>query len=190
MPWLLLPWCCRLLGLLQSHIRPLLAVPLMMLVEPHMRSMPHSWPAATSHARFCRPLPACRLIESAQATSEADFERGAVALKDTQFVHKYAEAVPVSIRVSLGGTDTQRLLVMDIRRVGNVAANMLVRRLLLERRCCRPATRTAAAAGRGRKGLLQIIAPIPGNAVLVLRRVPAGPRCPSLLAADAAAACR
>jgi hypothetical protein len=71
--------------------------------------------------------PRHRLIETAQAATEAQFAAGEVALPETTFVHKYADAVPVSVRVSLGGTDTQRLLVVDIRRVGTVAANMMVR---------------------------------------------------------------
>ncbi len=67
----------------------------------------------------------CRLIETAQAATEAEFNAGKITMK-TLFVHKYADAVPVALHISMGGTDTQRLWVVDIKRVGHVATDMLV----------------------------------------------------------------
>jgi hypothetical protein len=74
------------------------------------------------------PLRLCllrRLVEAAQAATETEFNSGQISMK-TLFVHKYADAVPVDLRISMGGTDTQRLWVVDIKPVGQVATDMMV----------------------------------------------------------------
>ncbi|PNW87648.1 hypothetical protein CHLRE_02g142166v5 [Chlamydomonas reinhardtii] len=60
------------------------------------------------------------LLERAVHSTEEELASGSVQA-DMLVTHKYAEDVPVTVRVDMGGTDDQRLLVLSITRRGETS---------------------------------------------------------------------
>ncbi|KXZ48338.1 hypothetical protein GPECTOR_28g744 [Gonium pectorale] len=62
-----------------------------------------------------------KFIEQAARATDEDIASGALKLEmDTLLQHKYAEDVPIAMRVELGGTAGQRLLVLNMVRRGEL----------------------------------------------------------------------
>ena len=55
-----------------------------------------------------------------------DFARGRVAVTGAKLVHKYADALDVDLTLDLGGTDTQRIFVINIRRRNTMLDALMV----------------------------------------------------------------
>jgi hypothetical protein len=55
-----------------------------------------------------------------------DFARGRVAVTGAKLVHKYADALDVDLSLDLGGTDTQRIFVINIRRRNTMSDALMV----------------------------------------------------------------
>jgi PAS domain-containing protein len=55
-----------------------------------------------------------------------DFARGRVAVTGAKLVHKYADALDVDLTLDLGGTDTQRIFVINIRRRNTMSDALMV----------------------------------------------------------------
>ncbi|KAG2487286.1 hypothetical protein HYH03_014127 [Edaphochlamys debaryana] len=64
------------------------------------------------------------LLEKAAKMTEEELGTGTLTI-DTLLQHKYAEEVPVSIRVEMGGTGDQRLLVLAMTRRDDVVATIV-----------------------------------------------------------------
>jgi PAS domain S-box-containing protein len=55
-----------------------------------------------------------------------DFARGRITMTGAKLVHKYAEALDVDLTLELGGTDTQRMFVINIRRRNTMSDALMV----------------------------------------------------------------
>lgn len=66
------------------------------------------------------------MVEKAQASAQHEFRNEAIGIKNCKLVHKYADSLLVDIWLELGGTDTQRLFLVNIRRKNNAASNLMV----------------------------------------------------------------
>ena len=55
-----------------------------------------------------------------------DFARGRVAVTGAKLIHKYADALDVDLSLDLGGTDTQRIFVINIRRRSTMSDALMV----------------------------------------------------------------
>ena len=62
------------------------------------------------------PCPERRLVAQAGESSEQELGAGRVKAEGLHMLHRYDEPVQVDITARLGGTETQRVLVLEIRR--------------------------------------------------------------------------
>jgi len=94
--------------------------------------MPHYTPVpARSHAASppAPPRPQDKLQQLLDMAADArpeDFARGRVAVTGAKLVHKYADALDVDLTLDLGGTDTQRIFVINIRRRSTMSDALMV----------------------------------------------------------------
>ncbi|KAG2450719.1 hypothetical protein HYH02_004557 [Chlamydomonas schloesseri] len=67
-----------------------------------------------------------KLLDLANASTEAEFQEGRVTSEQVHMLHKYTEPVPCRLKITLGGTDSQRIFVVHVKRVRNDQNNMMV----------------------------------------------------------------
>ncbi|GLI64845.1 hypothetical protein VaNZ11_008226 [Volvox africanus] len=67
-----------------------------------------------------------KLLDLANASTEAEFQEGRVSSEQVHLLHKYTEPVACRLKITLGGTDSQRIFVVHIKRVRNDQTNMMV----------------------------------------------------------------
>ncbi|GFR48517.1 hypothetical protein Agub_g10412 [Astrephomene gubernaculifera] len=67
-----------------------------------------------------------KLLDLANASTEAEFQEGRVSSEQVHILHKYTEPVACRLKITLGGTDSQRIFVVHVKRVRNDQSNMMV----------------------------------------------------------------
>ncbi|KAG2493479.1 hypothetical protein HYH03_008295 [Edaphochlamys debaryana] len=67
-----------------------------------------------------------KLLDLANASTEAEFQEGRVTSEQVHLLHKYTEPVACRLKITLGGTDSQRIFVVHCKRVRNDQNNMMV----------------------------------------------------------------
>ncbi len=67
-----------------------------------------------------------KMLDLANASTEAEFNEGRVTSEQVHLLHKYTDPVPCRLKMTLGGTDSQRIFVVHIKRMRNDQNNMMV----------------------------------------------------------------